>query len=201
MHAGMCPWPVGTLLNHVMDTQLCAGKGPTFQHQIQVTLLSKMFSSSKAPSRCNIAWCNTYSLALQPDGSDFKLLLSILTASIHRTLSYNFSSFHNQSASFKVKERIHRRSPGWRSYYELQTMAAAKQASVDDAVAAVLSELGGIFSFQHKNSTEGFSWWTYFLLNTPLVLSRDSMVHSVQPWGGEAMLMLHSNYSDWPSWK
>lgn len=43
MHAGMCPWPAGMLLNHVMDTQLCADKDCTFPHQIQVTLLSKCF--------------------------------------------------------------------------------------------------------------------------------------------------------------
>lgn len=51
------------------------------------------------------------------------------------------------------------------------SLAAAKERSVDAAVAAVLSEQAGIFYIKKrmKNSTEGFSWWKrclVFLLYT-----------------------------------
>lgn len=57
---------------------------------------------------------------------------------------------------------------------------AAKETIVDDLV-AVLSELGSIFLFKHKKALKASLGRLFF--------------------GGEAMLLLHSNYLDWSSWK
>lgn len=52
-------------------------------------------------------------------------------------------------------------------------MTAVKEISLDAAAAAVLSELGGIFTIreEHKKVTEGFSWWSAMFCVAPTVLA------------------------------
>lgn len=57
-----------------------------------------------------------------------------------------------------VASKNHRRKPGRGSHYEMQTMAADKNISMNAAVGTVLPELDGIFKLKkwHKNDTVGF---------------------------------------------